>query len=98
MRIDEYNEIVVRNNPERRVPNPKERIAMKINRLNCRNEDIDNITRAYHLHGETLDTQHLVDKLGDVVQLITELAFELDYSLEDILQMNADTLRRRESR
>jgi NTP pyrophosphatase (non-canonical NTP hydrolase) len=45
--------------------------------------------------GHTLDREHMGKELGDVAWYIALSAYALDYTLEDILQMNVDKLRKR---
>lgn len=42
-----------------------------------------------------LDTEHLAKELGDVAWYLAEAAGAIGYSLEDILQMNLEKLRKR---
>ncbi len=57
-------------------------------------EAID-IVKRYLAQGHELDKEHLAKELGDIAWYLAETATVLGYSLEDILQMNIDKLKKR---
>jgi NTP pyrophosphatase (non-canonical NTP hydrolase) len=57
-------------------------------------EAID-IVKRYLAQGHELDKEHLAKELGDIAWYLAETATILGYSLEDILQMNIDKLKKR---
>ena len=57
-------------------------------------EAID-IVKKYLFHGHELDKIHLAKELGDVAWYLAVTADVIGYSLEDILKMNIDKLRKR---
>ena len=54
-------------------------------------EAID-IVKKFIFHGHTLDRVHLAKELGDVAWYLATAAKAIDYTLEDIMQMNIDKL------
>ncbi len=57
-------------------------------------EAID-IVKRYLAQGHELDKEHLAKELGDIAWYLAETATVLGYSLEEILQLNIDKLRKR---
>lgn len=57
-------------------------------------EAID-IVKKWLAQGHKLDKKHLVSELGDIAWYLAEAATALDLSLEDILQINLDKLKKR---
>ena len=57
-------------------------------------EAID-IVKRHLAQGHDLDKEHLAKELGDIAWYLAETATVLGYTLEDILQMNIDKLKRR---
>ena len=57
-------------------------------------EAID-IVKKWLAQGHPLDREHLAKELGDVAWYLAETAQAIGYSLEEILAMNIDKLRRR---
>lgn len=54
-----------------------------------------NIVKKHIAQGHELDKEHLVKELGDIAWYLAETATALDISLELILQMNIDKLKKR---
>ena len=57
-------------------------------------ECIDILKKAL-FQGHGLDAEHLAEELGDVAWYLAVSAQALGYTLEDIMQMNVDKLRKR---
>lgn len=57
-------------------------------------EAID-IVKRHLAQGHDLDKEHLAKELGDIAWYLAETATALGYTLEDILQMNIDKLKKR---
>lgn len=57
-------------------------------------EAID-IVKKHLAQGHELDKAHLAKELGDIAWYLAETATVIGYSLEDILQMNLDKLKKR---
>jgi len=54
-----------------------------------------NIVKKYVAQGHDLDKEHLAKELGDIAWYLAETATALGISLETILQMNIDKLKKR---
>lgn len=54
-----------------------------------------NIVKKHIAQGHDLDKEHLVKELGDIAWYLAETATALGISLETILQMNIDKLKKR---
>jgi NTP pyrophosphatase (non-canonical NTP hydrolase) len=54
-----------------------------------------NIVKKHLAQGHDLDKEHLAKELGDIAWYLAETATALDISLETILQMNIDKLKKR---
>jgi len=54
-----------------------------------------NIVKKYVAQGHDLDKEHLAKELGDIAWYLAETATALGISLEIILQMNIDKLKKR---
>ena len=57
-------------------------------------EAID-IVKKHLAQGHPLDKEHLAKELGDVAWYLAETAYAIGYSLDDILQMNINKLKKR---
>ncbi len=57
-------------------------------------EAID-IVKRHLAQGHELDKEHLAKELGDIAWYLAETATVLGYTLEEILQMNIDKLKKR---
>lgn len=57
-------------------------------------EAID-IVKKWLAHGHELDREHLIKELGDIAWYLAETATALDISLEEVLSMNIEKLKKR---
>ena len=57
-------------------------------------EAID-IVKKWMAHGHELDREHLAKELGDIAWYLAEAATALDLSLDEILEANIETLKKR---
>ena len=53
------------------------------------------LMKKHTFQGHDLDKEHMAKELGDVAWYLAISAHALGYSLEDVLQMNVDKLRKR---
>ncbi len=51
--------------------------------------------KKYFYHGHKLNEEKIKHELGDILWYVANLANELDYKLEDIMEMNIDKLNKR---
>lgn len=57
-------------------------------------EAID-IVKKWLAHGHELDREHLIKELGDIAWYLAETTTALDISLEEVLSMNIEKLKKR---
>lgn len=57
-------------------------------------EVVDDIKKKY-FHGRNIDVQHTLEELGDVMWYVANVANQMGASLEEILDANAEKLRKR---
>ena len=57
-------------------------------------EVVDDIKKQY-FHGRNIDVQHTLEELGDVMWYVVNIANQMGASLEEILDANAEKLRKR---
>ena len=53
------------------------------------------IVKKHLFHNHPLDREHLAKELGDVMWYIAVTAYSIDYSLDKIMRMNVEKLRKR---
>ena len=55
-------------------------------------EVIDDIKKKY-FHGRTIDPNHTIEELGDVMWYVANIATQLGVTLDEVIERNADKLR-----
>ena len=93
MTVNEYQELAMRTlNPEL----PKKDVLLNSVMGLCgeSGEVIDHVKK-WFAQGHELDKEHLAKELGDVAWYLAESATALDLSLESILEVNIEKLKKR---
>lgn len=57
--------------------------------------EVADIIKKYAMQGHELDREHIAEELGDVCWYIAETAAAIGYTLDEILMLNVNKLRRR---
>lgn len=57
--------------------------------------EVADIIKKHTFQGHELDKKHIVEELGDVAWYMAVLADMLGYSLNDVLEMNVEKLKKR---
>ncbi len=55
-------------------------------------EVVDDIKKKY-FHGRTIDPDHTIEELGDVMWYVANIATQLGVTLDEVIERNADKLR-----
>lgn len=55
-------------------------------------EVVDDIKKKY-FHGRTIDPNHTIEELGDVMWYVANIATQLGVTLDEVIERNADKLR-----
>lgn len=55
-------------------------------------EVVDDIKKKY-FHGRTIDPDHTIEELGDVMWYVANIATQLGVTLDKVIERNADKLR-----
>lgn len=93
MTINEYQKLaMVTLNPEL---SDREVLINGVMGLCGESGEVIDIVKKHLAQGHKLNKEHLAQELGDVAWYLAETATVLGYSLEDILQMNLDKLKKR---
>lgn len=93
MTINEYQQLAMRTlNPNL---SEKEVLINGVMGLCGESGEAIDIVKRHLAQGHELDKEHLAKELGDIAWYLAETATVLGYSLEDILQMNIDKLKKR---
>ena len=93
MTINEYQQLAMRTlNPNL---SEKEVLINGVMGLCGESGEAIDIVKRHLAQGHELDKEHLAEELGDIAWYLAETATVLGYSLEDILQMNIDKLKKR---
>lgn len=93
MTINEYQELAMTTlNPEL---NEKDMLINGVMGLCGESGEAIDIVKKHLAQNHELDKEHLAKELGDIAWYLAETATALGYSLEDILQMNIDKLKKR---
>lgn len=59
-------------------------------------EFVDEVKKGYYKPGYPLDSETLVEELGDVLFYVSVLAAQLEVTLDEVSRLNSDKLRERE--
>ena len=93
MTINEYQKLAMTTlNPEL---NEKDVLINGVMGLCGESGEAIDIVKKHLAQGHELDKEHLAKELGDIAWYLAETATAIGYSLEDILQMNIDKLKKR---
>lgn len=93
MRINEYQELAMRTlNPEL---DKKDVLINGVMGLCGESGEAIDLVKKHLAQGHELDTEHLAKELGDIAWYLAETATAIGYSLEDIMQMNIEKLKKR---
>lgn len=57
--------------------------------------EVCDIVKKFFMQGHPLEKSHIAKELGDICWYIAECASAIGYTMEDIMQMNIDKLRKR---
>lgn len=93
MTINEYQEFAMRTlNPEL---DKKDVLINGVMGLCGESGEAIDLVKKHLAQGHELDTEHLAKELGDIAWYLAETAAAIGYSLEDILEMNIEKLKKR---
>lgn len=93
MRINEYQELAMRTlNPEL---DKKDILINGVMGLCGESGEAIDLVKKHLAQGHELDTAHLAKELGDIAWYLAETATAIGYSLEEIMQMNIEKLKKR---
>lgn len=93
MRINEYQELAMRTlNPEL---DKKDVLINGVMGLCGESGEAIDLVKKHLAQGHELDTEHLAKELGDIAWYLAETATAIGYSLEEIMQMNIEKLKKR---
>lgn len=95
MTINEYQQEALLLEQTMMMKNFDDRLIDGLMGLNGEAGEAIDIVKKYLFHGHELDKIHLAKELGDVAWYLAVTADVIGYSLEDILKMNIDKLRKR---
>lgn len=93
MTINEYQQLAMRTlNPEL---DKKDVLVNGVMGLCGESGEAIDIVKKHLAQGHELDRDGLIKELGDVAWYLAETAYALDVSLEDVLNLNIEKLKRR---
>jgi len=93
MNVNEYQKLALTTlNPEL---NPKDVLINGVMGLCGEAGEAIDLVKKHLAQGHELDRERLAKELGDVAWYLAETAHAIGYSLEDVLQMNLDKLKKR---
>lgn len=95
MTINEYQQEAMRTASGTNDDNDTSQLLNGVMGLNGESGECIDILKKALFQGHGLDTEHLAEELGDVAWYLAVSADALGYTLEDIMQMNVDKLRKR---
>lgn len=93
MEINEYQKLALRTlNKEL---NKKDILINGVMGLCGESGEAIDIVKKHLAQGHELEKNHLIKELGDIAWYLAETAYALDVSLEEVLQLNIDKLKKR---
>ena len=95
MTINEYQQEAMRTASGTNNDNDISQLLNGVMGLNGESGECIDILKKALFQGHGLDAEHLAEELGDVAWYLAVSAQALGYTLEDIMQMNVDKLRKR---
>ncbi len=75
--------------------NKKEMLLNSVMGLCGESGEAIDIVKKHHFHGHNLDKDKLIKELGDIAWYLAEAATALDISLEEVLALNIEKLKKR---
>ena len=93
MQINEYQELAQRTS-NKTLPKDYKLLNGALG-LAGESGEVCDIVKKSMMQGHPLDVTHIAKELGDICWYIAEAASAIGYSLEEIMQMNIDKLRKR---
>lgn len=93
LEINEYQQLAMRTS--NKILNKDMHLMNGVLGLTGESGEVADIVKKYWMQGHDLDKEHVAKELGDICWYIAETATAIDYSLETIMQMNIEKLRKR---
>lgn len=93
MRANEYQELAQRTSNKRLLWDQK--LLNGALGLCGESGEIADLIKKSRMQGHSLDIEHIAKELGDVCWYIAEAASAINYTLEDIMKMNIEKLKKR---
>lgn len=93
MKINEYQNMAL--STMNKNLSKKEQLINSVMGLCGESGEAIDLVKKHLAHDHELDRQHLIEELGDIAWYLAEAADALDVSLEEILFLNLEKLKRR---